>query len=105
MNHVRKRLSARLGGGVMGIALLMSPVPAALGQTPGPPPVPLGSPLSRDLGAPGVPALAPGFSPAQPKAPNLSRPAPGGRAGRAGRHRSADPGARDPRDRQHRIQH
>lgn len=74
MNHVRKRLSARLSGGVIGIALLMSPVPAALGQTPGPPPVPLGSPLSRDLAAP---VLAPGFSPAQPKAPNLSRPAPG----------------------------
>jgi hemolysin activation/secretion protein len=68
-----KRISARLGGIVLGVALLAPVAPSALGQTPGPPPVPLGSPLSRELGAP---SLAPGFTPAQPKEPSLSRPAP-----------------------------
>lgn len=33
---------------------LVSP-PIALGQTPGPPPVPLGEPMSRELGEPGNP--------------------------------------------------
>jgi hypothetical protein len=35
--------------------LWLASAPIALGQTPGPPPVPLGEPMSRELGEPGSP--------------------------------------------------
>ncbi len=71
------RSGAGAGGVAIGVALLISLVSDAVGQTLGPPPVPLGTPLSRDVGESGAPALAPGFTPAQPKAPSFTRPAPG----------------------------
>jgi len=67
------RIRASAGGVVIGVALLIALVPGAVGQTLGPPSVPLGTPLSRDVGAP---ALAPGFSPAQPKEPSFTQPPP-----------------------------
>jgi hemolysin activation/secretion protein len=73
--------SRRFAGGVLAVALLLPFAPNALAQTPGPPPVPLGEPLSRELGEPGTPRpVAPGFELGQPKEPTLTRPAPGAEA-------------------------
>lgn len=46
------------------LAVMLSVIPiVAQAQTPGPPPVPLGAPMTRDLGAAGVPRPPlPGFA-------------------------------------------
>jgi hypothetical protein len=54
-------------------------VPLATAQTPGPPPVPLGEPMSRDLGAPGdprppLPGFESGQGEAKPLEPSQAQP-------------------------------